>query len=379
VRDGRLEGDVYLKGYGDPFLVVEHFWRFLRELRTDGLEAIGGDLVLDTSHFAPEDGDPGEFDDQPTRAYNVLPSALLVNFQAVRFHLIPRPSRLRIIADPHPTHVRIDNRVQLVRDHCREGARRIGMQVIESDAQVRVVFTGRYDAACGEVELFRVVSSPTAFIHGVFQALWTEQGGRFTGGVRSGTVPAEARRLHAMYSPPLADVVRSINKFSNNVMTRQLLLTLGAERRGLPGTTDKGIEVVQHWLRRHALDFPELLLDNGAGLSREERISARHLGEVLLTGYASPFMPEFLSSLPVAAMDGTLKRRFGGGALEGRLHLKTGSLNDVRTMAGYLLDAHGRRFAVVALHNHPRLNTFAAEQVQDALMHWLYARPAGTP
>ena len=372
---GRLAGDLYLKGYGDPFLVVEHFWRFLRGLRGDGVETIAGDLVIDQSHFAPEPGDVAEFDEQPTRAYNVLPAALLVNFQAVRFQLLPQANRLRITADPHPAHVRIDNRITLAHEGCREGPRRVGMQVVERAEGVRVLFSGRYDAACGQYEFFRVVSEPTAYVHGVFKTLWAEQGGRLDGGVRLGAVPHDARRLHVMHSPPLADVVRSINKFSNNVMTRQLLLTLGAERRGAPGTTQKGIEVVQAWLARRGLEFPELVLDNGSGLSREERISARHLGEVLRVGYASPYMPELLSSLPIATMDGTLKRRFAGSPLEGRVHLKTGSLNGVRTLAGYLLDRRGRRVAVVALHNHAQLNTFAGEQVQDALLEWLFERP----
>ena len=377
IANGRLTGDLYLKGYGDPFLVSEHFWRFLRELRTDGIETIGGDLVLDQTYFVPEPGDPAEFDGEPSRVYNVLPAALLVNFQAVRFHLMPHANRLRVIADPHPAHVQIDNRIAMTRERCREGVRRVGMQVLERDAKVQVRLSGRYDANCGEYELFRVVSEPVSFIHGVFQSYWREQGGRFDGAVRLAPVPPEAQRLHVQHSAPLADVIRSVNKFSNNVMTRQLLLTLGAERGGAPGTTAKGIKVIEGWLARRGFNFPELVLDNGSGLSRAERISARHLGQVLLAGYDSPFMPEFVSSLPVAALDGTLRRRFGGAPLEARMHLKTGSLNEVRSMAGYLYDRHGRRVVVVALHNHPRINTFAAEQVQDALLTWVYQRPAG--
>jgi D-alanyl-D-alanine carboxypeptidase/D-alanyl-D-alanine-endopeptidase (penicillin-binding protein 4) len=375
IRDGRLEGELYLKGNGDPFLVVEHFWRFLRELRNDGLTEIRGGLVLDQSHFAPAPEDPAEFDGRPTRAYNVQPAALLVNFQTVRFHLLPQPyaKRVRIIADPHPTGLEIVNRVELVTDHCREGLRRLGMQA-QTNGRERVVFSGRYDAACGEHEIFRVVSEPTEYIHGVFQAYWREQGGRFDGGVRVGRVPEVARLLHVQESPPLADIVRSVNKYSNNVMTRQLLLTLGA-RSETPGTEEKGIAEVRRWLAARGLDFPELVLENGSGLSREERISARHLGELLLAGYASPFMPEFLSSLPISAMDGTLKRRFGGTPLEGRLHLKSGSLDGVRSMAGYLLDAQGRRVVVVALHNDDRLHTAGGEAVQEALLKWAYDLP----
>ena len=170
-------------------------------------------------------------------------------------------------------------------------------------------------------------------------------------------------------------MIRSINKYSNNVMTRQLLLTMGAELDTPPGTEDKGIRVVRDWLQQSSLDFPELVLENGAGLSRDERISARHLGELLLAAYYSPYMPEFMSSLPVLAMDGTLKRRMGGSDLAGRAHLKTGSLDDVRAQAGIMLDQQGRRMVVVALHNAPRAENYAGEAVQNALLRWVYERP----
>jgi D-alanyl-D-alanine carboxypeptidase/D-alanyl-D-alanine-endopeptidase (penicillin-binding protein 4) len=383
VRNGRLEGDLYLKGYGDPYLVIEHFWRLLRGLHNAGVREIAGDLVLDQSYFSPQTEDPGEFDGQPLRAYNVLPSALLVNFQAVNFRFVPGPQRVQILADPLPTHIEIDNRLKLTRSSCHGWGRNLSMRVARqarrddahaATAVEKVIFSGSYDAVCGENELFRVVSESTPYIHGVFQRLWREQGGSFEGGVREALVPANARLLHAIASPPLADIIRGVNKYSNNVMTRQLLLTLGAEKVSVPGAVDKGVLAIRAWLERRGLHFHELTLENGSGLSRGERISTRHLGELLLAGWASPYMPEFMSSFPISAMDGTLKRRFAGSPLEGRVHLKTGSLNAVRSMAGYVLDRQGRRIAVVGVHNHPRLDTHAAEVVQDALLGWVYQR-----
>ncbi len=376
VRDGRLVGDLYIKGYGDPYLVIEHFWQFLRALRAQGLETIEGNLVLDQSHFAREAGDAADFDNQPLRAYNVLPNALLVNFQAVNFRFIPLPSakRVQIIADPLPANVELENRVVLADSECRGWARRLGMQVRHEKDRTRVIFSGTYEAGCGNNELFRVVSEPAPYILGLFRLLWAELGGRFAGDVREGTIAADAALFHTSYSPPLADIIRSINKYSNNVMARQLLLTLGAEKTGAPGTTDKGVQAVRAWLEHRRLSFPELVLENGAGLSREETISARHLGQVLLAGWRSPYMPEFISSLPLAAMDGTLRRRFNG-TLEGQMHLKTGSLRDVRSVAGYVLDRAGRRVAVVCLHNHARADTAAGEAVQEAVLQWVHERP----
>jgi D-alanyl-D-alanine carboxypeptidase/D-alanyl-D-alanine-endopeptidase (penicillin-binding protein 4) len=157
-------------------------------------------------------------------------------------------------------------------------------------------------------------------------------------------------------------------------MTRQLLLTLGAERQGAPGTVEKGIAAIHDWLGQRGLEFAELVFENGSGLSREERISARHLGAVLLAAWQSPYMPEFLASLPILSVDGTLKRRAGGG-LAGRAHLKTGSINNVRAQAGIVLDERGRRLVVVILHNAAGADSAAGEQVQNAVLGWVNSRP----
>jgi serine-type D-Ala-D-Ala carboxypeptidase/endopeptidase (penicillin-binding protein 4) len=377
VRDGHLAGDLYIKGYGDPYLVIEHFWRFLRGLRAEGLETIDGDLILDQSYFAPEAGDPADFDNQPLRAYNVLPAALLVNFQAVNFRFIPEPAarRVRILADPLPADVEVENRVVLDDAPCRGWARDLGMKVRQSPGSTRVIFSGRYHADCGSHEMFRVISEPASYLLGLFRALWKELGGRFQGGAHEGTVPAGANLFYTAWSPPLGDVTRSVNKFSNNVMARQLLLTLGAEQAGSPGTTEKGIQAVRNWMKQKKLFFPELILENGSGLSRTETITARHLAQVLLAGWHSPYMPEYISSLALVALDGTLRRRFGDAEFEGQMHLKTGSLRDVRSVGGYVLDRAGRRVVVVSMHNHPKADTLAGERVQEAVLKWVHERP----
>jgi serine-type D-Ala-D-Ala carboxypeptidase/endopeptidase (penicillin-binding protein 4) len=374
MREGSLDGDLYLKGYGDPYLVIEQFWRLIRGLRLSGLEQINGDLVLDQSYFADEPGDPAEFDGQPLRAYNVLPRALLVNFQAVQIRLLPQPRRLRVVADPA---VAVDNRIKLIGGPCHGGGHGWSMRVGKGK-QTRLLFQGNYASACGETEIYRVLSESGPYVHGVFEALWEEQGARQKGSWREGVTPANAPLLYTFRSPPLTDVVRLINKFSNNVMTRQLLLTLGAERFGAPGTSENGGRAVREWLERRRLNFPELVLDNGAGLSREARISARSLGRLLLAAYQSPYMPEFMSALPVSGQDGTLINRFSG-ELAGRLHLKTGSLDGVRSLAGYVLDAAGRWVVVVSLYNDPRANSAAAEAAQRALLEWIYSGGNGGP
>jgi D-alanyl-D-alanine carboxypeptidase/D-alanyl-D-alanine-endopeptidase (penicillin-binding protein 4) len=374
IEKGRLTGDLYLKGGGDPFLVTERFWSFLRGLRDAGLRDIDGELVLDESFFDVGPVDPAAFDAKPHRSYNVAPNALLLNFNATRFLFFPEPGgdRVRIVADPPSATLQIDNALEPSPGACQAAKYHIRMHVEEVSSGGRVRFSGPYPQGCGRHELTRVVSAPTPYVFGVFKSLWSEMGGSISGGVRLGKVPAGARRFFRTTSRPLAEQIRGINKFSNNVMTRQLFLTLGAHHDGVPGTEDKGRRAVSEWLRNAGFDTRQLYIDNGAGLSRDTRVDAQTLGEFLLAAYESPYMPEFISSLPLAAIDGSMKRRFNGEALQGRLHIKTGLLDHVRTMGGYVSSKSGKTFVVVALHSHPGVHKTAGTLVQDSLLRWVY-------
>jgi len=347
----------YIKGYGDPYLVTENFWRFVRGIRSKGLQHITGDLILDKNYFEKITSNPADFDGRPGRSYNVNPTALLLNFQSINYQFRPDILNKKIHIIPEPdSGTTIINQVRLSNGRCRGWKRKIKLNTLERETR----FSGRYARACGERGYYRVATEASPFIYGVFSKLWQEQGGLLDGHWRDDTVPDDAILLHTLYSPPMIDVIRAINKYSNNVMTRQLLLTLGAEKIGVPGTTEKGRTVIHEWLENNKLKFPELVIDNGAGLSRETRISAKNMGH------------EFMSSLPIASYDGTLQRRFVGTALEGRLHLKTGLLDEVRALAGYLIDSESQRWVIVIMHNDRNAPRRAGEKFQDALLHWTY-------
>jgi D-alanyl-D-alanine carboxypeptidase/D-alanyl-D-alanine-endopeptidase (penicillin-binding protein 4) len=374
LRDGVLQGDLVLKGRGDPKLTLENFWLLLRGLRSRGLRDIRGDLVLDRTYFAARDHDPARFDEQPTRPYNTGPDALLVNFKAVRLRFVPDTGarQVQILAEPMLPQVQIVNRLTLVNGPCGEWVKQLKLDAQGGSAATRLTFSGRYAASCGERERNYSVLPHPHYVLGLFRELWRELGGTFSGTVRDGTAGADARPLVTVESPPLAQVVRDMNKFSNNVMARQLYLTLGAEGAGEPATYEKADRVVREWLAGKGMSFPEMVLENGSGLSRVERISARHLGELLLSSFRSQVMPEFVASLPLAAADGTMKKRLADAEVAGQAHIKTGSLTGVRSIAGYLLDARGRRLVVVSIVNHP--NAGNAQPAQDALLAWLYHR-----
>ena len=463
LENGVLQGDLVFKGYGDPKLTVEQFWMWLRELRQRGLREIRGDIVLDHSFFEAVRNDPAEFDHDPTRAYNVGTSALLINFNALHLHLIPDAHATIALLEPDLAGYTLHNHITTSANLDCDG---------EDAYQARldghsIVLEGSIPAACGEADDYFSLLPQDEYFFAVFSALWQELGGTLQGKLRVGTAPADQVPFAKYISPPLSEVIRDINKFSNNIMARQLFLTMGAagtardaaraswsaggllptdskdsrddfsraqalsetslhaEQEGgdtadaelsvplpapvgvpLPapaGSTPVGAPLLtpvkgtppdtrpsgglgagsdppaaniahstaamQKWLKTQQLQFPELVLENGAGLSRKERISALHLAEILQRATHSPFSAEMEASLPILGMDGTVKKRFRDSEIAGYAHLKTGSLKGVKSIAGYVQAHSGKQWIVVFIVNHP--NAALAQPAQDALIEWL--------
>ena len=368
---GKLDGDLVLKGYGDPFLVLEEFWKMLRALRRLGLEEIDGDLVIDDSHFAVDDPPPGEFDGQPHRTYNVVPSALLVNFKAVSFHFFADAGedKVRVVPEPPLANLKIVNQIRFADGPCRGYQAGISFAV-GGNGLDEVRLGGAFPRRCGSYSLSRTVLEHDTYVYGLFSALWEELGGRFDGKLRKATVASDAVPVLKWRSPPLADVVRSINKNSNNVMTRQLVYTLGAETAGPPGIRAHGIAAIRNLLESHGLDTSSLVIDNGSGLSRDERISARLLVDMLRRAAASPYAAEFVSSLSLGGLDGTTRRRFNGNSAV--MHVKTGRLDHVSALAGYLRAASGKDYALAIIVNARDAHRGPGQEFEEAFVKWAY-------
>ncbi|MDR0576679.1 MAG: D-alanyl-D-alanine carboxypeptidase/D-alanyl-D-alanine-endopeptidase [Candidatus Accumulibacter sp.] len=364
--NGRLEGNLYLRGSGDPRLALEQFWLFLRQLRARGVEEIAGDLVLDRAAFSLPPHDPAEFDGQPLRPYNAGPDALLVNLKSLCLTLHPDAdgARIEVRSGTPGSENLVRNRLTPGGGACGDWRERLAIG-LEGDA---VALRGVYPVSCGDQALNLSPWSADFQVERLFRALWRELGGTLRGRVRDGTTPASARVLATHVSPTLSEIVREINKYSNNVMARQVFLTLDAPR---PATLEGARRAVRAWLSGKGLEMPELRLDNGSGLSREERASADGLARLLLAAWQSPVMPELMSSLPLAGVDGTL-RRLKGNPATGRAHLKTGHLENVRALAGYVLDASGKRWIVVFLINDPRSRH--GNPAMETLLRWLMER-----
>ncbi len=379
VRDGSLQGNLYIVGQGDPKLVLERLWLLLRRVQGVGIRTIAGDVVLDNSAFELGSANPSEFDGEPLKPYNAAPDALLVNFKALVMTFTPSmpatPERgagaaVRVQFDPPLAGVQMQATVPLLAGACEDY--RAALKADFSDPD-RVRFMGGYPGSCGEKVWPVAYVDPASYASRAVQGLWNSMGGKLTGAVRSGRAPSHVlagKPLFEVRSPSLAEIVRDINKYSNNVMAQQVFLTLGREGAADASVGPSGFDsarkrVLRWWQERISPnDLP--VLDNGSGLSRIERISAQGLARLLRVAYASPLMPELMASLPITGVDGTLRRVQSRAA--GSAHLKTGSLSDVVAVAGFVHAASGRRYVLVAMVNHP--NAKAARPAIDTLVEW---------
>ena len=364
VRNGVLEGNLYIQGQGDPKLVIERLWLLLRRVKGLGIQAVQGDIVLDRSAFEVADSDPNAFDGEGRRPYNAAPDALLVNFKSVLMTFVPDrgAQTARVSYEPPLAGVAMQTAVPLAAGECGDWRSALGGDFADP---ARLGFAGSYPAACGEKTWAVAYADPRGYAARAVGGLWAEMGGRLQGQVRDGRVPAGLRPAFEAASPPLAEVIRDINKYSNNVMAQQLFLTLGLQQKKR-GTLDASRATLrQWWSERIGTGEGQPVIDNGSGLSRDARISAAALARMLQVAWRSPLMPELASSLPASGVDGSLRRALRSG---GAAHLKTGTLRDAAGVAGYVHGASGRRWVVVAIANHD--NAVAARPAFDALVDW---------
>ncbi|MEI6545568.1 MAG: D-alanyl-D-alanine carboxypeptidase/D-alanyl-D-alanine-endopeptidase [Burkholderiales bacterium] len=374
IDDGVLDGDLVLRGGGDPKLVIEDMVEMVSRLRALGLKVIRGNLVIDDSLYEIGDESTEKFDGDPSQPYNVRPYAAMMNFKATKVTVRPQSSGLAIDLDPPLADVGVIDEVRVLGGPCRHGIAGLAIRDSGTDQKPLIRVAGSYSSACGEQSTMTAVLNHRQFIQAFFGSAW-----RVAGGVWEGRAVIERRvdpRLPVLmqWTSPrtLADVVKDINKYSNNVMARQLMLQTSTDLpRRRPATLERARKVIIGWLEKRGLRSPEIVIDNGSGLSRQERISPMTLARVLIDAAQSADAPVFLQSLPVVGVDGTMKSRLKTDPVAGNAWIKTGSLNDVRSIAGYVDAASGRRYTVVMMINGPRAE--GSSLAQDALLKWIYA------
>ncbi|PRA54192.1 MULTISPECIES: D-alanyl-D-alanine carboxypeptidase/D-alanyl-D-alanine-endopeptidase [Pseudomonas] len=371
---GILRGNLYLKGGGDPKLNMEKLWLLMRDLRANGVQQVTGDLVLDRSFFnqpqLPQFNDDGNDDNKP---FLVKPDAAMVNLKALRFVARNDSGRVLVSVEPPIASIRIENTVKAINSkQCTGGVRY--NPVTQADGSVTVTVAGQLGDGCSSQTYLSLLDHAT-YTAGAVRAIWQELGGSIQGRDLQGAVPKDAKLLARAFSPDLAEIIRDINKYSNNTMAQQLFLSLGAKYRTSADSDDAmaAQRVVRQWLAKKGITAPHLVMENGSGLSRAERVSAREMANMLQAAWHSPYSAEFVSSMPIAGMDGTMRKRLKTTAMRGEAHVKTGTLNTVRAIAGFSRDNNGNTWAVVAILNDKA--PFGASSVLDQVLLDLYRQP----
>jgi D-alanyl-D-alanine carboxypeptidase/D-alanyl-D-alanine-endopeptidase (penicillin-binding protein 4) len=373
LNNGVLRGNLYLKGGGDPKLNMEKLWLLMRDLRANGVQQVTGDLVLDRSHFVqpqlPVFDDDGNDRNKP---FLVKPDSLMVNLKALRFITRNDGGKVMVSVEPPIATIRVDNQVKAIASKQCGDVRY--NPVTQPDGTVNVTVTGQLGDGCNSQTYLSLLDHPT-YAAGAVRAIWQELGGTILGKDRVDVVPGSAKLLARAFSPDLVEVIRDINKFSNNTMAQQLFLSLGSEfRNDADGDDAKAAQrVIRQWLAKKGITAPHLVMENGSGLSRDERVSAREMAILLQAAWKSPYAAEFMSSMPLAGMDGTMRKRLKRTPLLGEAHIKTGTLNNVRAIAGFSRDSNGNTWAVVAILNDPR--PWGASSVLDEVLVELYRQP----
>lgn len=367
---GELHGDLVLRGGGDPKLVIEDLTELVARMMASGLRRIDGDLVLDDSLYDLAGENLGPLDGDASQPYNVAPDAALFNFKAVQITVRPSGQGAEIALDPALAGVAVINEVRVKPGACTNGeAFLVSDGGDEQNPAIRV--GGTIHSACGEQSQFSAVLNHQQFVRALFKAAWVGAGGSWDGKVRVVRGAARGVPWLVWESPrSLAQVVEDIHKNSNNVMARQLLLQLGAEFSPRPATVARARQVVSSWLEQQGLNFPEMMLDNGAGLSRDARISVHSLARLLGHAASGPYADTMRLSLPLAGVDGTMKRRLVGEELSGRAWIKTGSLEGVRAIAGYVDASSGQRYVVVMMVN--SASAAQSRSAQDGFLRWVF-------
>ena len=377
IKNGVLNGDLIFQGGGDPFITTDRFWRQVMLLRQRGIKKITGSLVIDNSYFDIAEHDRSAFDGRPTRNYNVGPDAALVNFSSTGLVIHPIANQIVVFADPPLTDLVIDNRMSPKQGACKSKYNGWSYDIDKQEEKTIARFKGTYNIKCGQHTISRSFFSNNEYAFRLFKFLWNQSGGIFENGYRVSATPKSAIEIINFPSVPLSDAITSINKASNNVMSRQLFLSLGAHRDlseiDRRGTLDRARQKIKDWLIVNGISMPKLYIDNGSGLSRDSRMTTNNLADLLRHGWNSNYRAEFLSSLSLSSLDGTMRKRLHKTGLRGRARIKTGLINGVRSMAGYVNSRNNRHYSVSMIIQSKNVSFSTGNNIQDAVLKWVYA------
>lgn len=357
ISDGTLQGNLYLKGGGDPSLVSERMWMLTNDFIRQGIKRVRGDLIGDANYFDTERTPPSRPEYLKDEAYNAPVGALSFNFNTTTIYASPgdkvgQPPQVYI--DPENSYVEVVNQAKTVKAGSGTDLSVARLEGVKGDRGDTVLVRGKIAFDSDEVRFYRNIVNPTLYTCQMFQEFLERRGIKIEGSIKEGKVPSSAKEILVFESLPLWQVIWGLNKFSNNFVADQILKKLGAEFWGVPGTLQKGLVVTQDTLEDIGMSRKSYQLEDGSGLTRKSRLSAAQVTQVLLAAYHDfTISSEFMASLGRAGEDGTLKKRIPGSIAKGQIRAKTGSLDGVAALAGYASTLEGEPVAFAILLNDP--------------------------
>lgn len=351
-----LQGDIIFVGRGDASFSIDNLESLIREIQKKGIKKIEGNLILNKSYFG-KIPDVIDFDDDPMRAYNVLPNAISIQSNTINFKFTPQDKRVKIDAKPNLKYLKIKNNLKVSEKNCVSWKQALDYQKANSIMDDTIIFQGYMSNKCSKKEIDLSVIDNSRYFYEAFKYLWVQNGGDFSGGYWvNDNERLEGELLSSHLSRPLGVLVRDMNKHSLNLMSRNLMLTVMAEDLKIKATEDDVNRFVLDWLGNHDIVTNNIFIENGAGLSRRTSINAESLLEIMDKIYEHPYMPEILSSFSILNEDGTLEKKMPLSKVKKNGHFKTGSLKNVSAIAGYLVDKEKDKKILIFLMNDKAAN-----------------------
>ncbi|HEY9128769.1 MAG TPA: D-alanyl-D-alanine carboxypeptidase/D-alanyl-D-alanine-endopeptidase [Sulfurovum sp.] len=368
LKNGILHGDLFVKGFGDPTLNAGHLEEIISEIRAKGIRQIRGDIVIDRTYFQVGDQDNSGFDQYTYSAYNAMPDAMMFNERVVTVCVMPKENR--VVKKHADESYKVVNQLERVNAACKGPYSWPRVKIDKSNVTPTVFLSGKISKHCGKRNICQVITKPYKSFYYALKDSLIKRGIAVKGGFKLQKIPSNAKELFTHYSDTLEEIISETAKESNNLYARHLMLYAGAKLYGGPATMQKGRDAIRYILdSRGALGKGVLKIDNGSGLSRTSKMSAKILADVYDHSYDN-YGKRWMDTLSIAGVDGTIKRRFRYSAVKKRAWMKTGTLKNVKNIGGYVQNRAGKLYTVVILVEGARARYYASK-LQDDIITWL--------
>lgn len=366
-----IQGDLIIRGGGDPRLSTEHFWHIANQIKKSGINKITGNLVIDTHFFDQHHLAPGWYEEERTqRPYDAKLGPLSLNFNSIAIHIQPGSyvgDTLKAWLDPAPAYIHLHNDTGRT---TRRGRTTVWAHRSEEFLdQVEMWIRGKLPISVKEKVIYLNIDNPTRYAAETFRALLKKAGVSINGETKVVSKFINAKKLDEHLSPPLSLILKELNTFSNNFTAEQIVKTIAAERYGTPGSHAEGLRLIKEFLRINGVNMEGLILVDGSGLSRQNQVTTQSMTDLLTTMYSRfDIGPDFIAALRIMGTNGILSQRLANSPARGKIRAKTGTLKGVSTLAGYVASSKGKIFAYALFLTNNRCGYSGSDRIEDRIV-----------